>query len=358
MSEEKKQWHEALGLRSTNLKNFYTRPALTEKFNPLTASQDQLLQSGFPVRPDPKTDGEANFRWLSLYGRAFNYIHPELLTVDGRTHGPLGENAPSSGSATSSHWAGNAVIANAGTSFTGISGVWTIPGISAPRNGPYIDAGLWTTATWVGLDGAGISGDVFQAGVEQDLTQGGLALNQTNYYAWIEWFPAPTIQISNFAVSPGDSMSVTLQILPPQIGVFRVNYSVGQALLINQTTGDFTTIVITGPAISSQNPAQFLGNSAEWILETPCLSNCSNPSQGNYGPLPFIGGIAFTSANAWDSFGNGSPGINGTTFRMDNSGNGNGRNGGASGTGTLVTVAQNAFAVITLGEGGASGLVI
>ena len=44
---------------------------------------------GLPARPDPVSDPRKHAQWRSLYGRAFNYLEPELSIRPHRMHAPV-----------------------------------------------------------------------------------------------------------------------------------------------------------------------------------------------------------------------------------------------------------------------------
>jgi Peptidase A4 family len=201
-------WHEILGLRPTNLDNFFTRPGPSGEFNPLTATADELARCGIPPRPDSEREPEEHMRWRRRYGRALRFIEPELVVRPHKRRAPLA--GPGTGGA-SPNWAGYVVVPDEGLAFSQISGSWVVPGVTPPAFPPYLDAGAWSSVTWVGLDGAGASGDVFQAGTEQ-YCFGGLGFGGTEYFAWTEWFPAPPVAVVNFQVEPGDVMVVIMEI--------------------------------------------------------------------------------------------------------------------------------------------------
>jgi Peptidase A4 family len=232
-----------------------------------------------------------------------------------------------------------------GQIFIQIYGQWLVPTVSRPASGPYANVASWSSVVWVGIDGAVVSADVFQAGTEQDLILGG-PFGDTNYYLWTEWYPGSSASISNVAIVPGDAVAINLQILPltlrplesPTEPLRDPQPVAGQATLTNVTRGAFTTVFMEGPPRFGASP--FLGNTAEWIVETPCLENCGT-QQAVFTPLPYLGPVAFFFGLATDRVGNQVMGANGYWELMDNSGFGGGRNGGLPGTGVLTALAVN-----------------
>jgi hypothetical protein len=140
------------------------------------------------------------------------------------------------------NWSGYAVTGK--TPYNYVSSEFTVPKITC--NGtPDV-----YTSNWVGLDG--FNDDT----VEQDGTaaycKGPTHLTAV-YYAWIEMFPAPTVE--TFKVRPGDVVSAS------------VNYTGGKFVLtITDVTRERTKTVSS--TCSSCERA-----SAEWIIERPAGCN-------------------------------------------------------------------------------------
>ena len=348
--DSKPQWHEHLNLKATNLQGFYTRSRPKDGFNPLTASADELAKHGLPPRPEQKSDPQAHLRWSSLYGRALNFIAPELVVRPRQAHGPrkhrqaAAENDPISFQ-SDSNWAGTAFQANAGQTFTQVVGSWTVPGVSPPAFGPYAGAGNWQSVAWVGLDGFQNS-DVFQAGTAQNLSTF-FFITEASYFAWTEWFPAPPVAITNFPVSPGDFVTFDLTILSLAVDFFGVSVPTGQALVINATKGNFTIVAMAGPL--NGQPDSFQGSSAEWIVETPGFGSGASLT---FAPLPYFGQVAFSNGIAFDSTGAGVFGANGIALSMQNSGAGVGRTGTSSGATVATELADPViFGVLAVNGG-------
>ncbi len=352
-------WHDRLGLEPTNLQDHYAPPAPADSFDPLTAEPEELMRYGFPARPDAANDAAAHARWKRQFGRALTYVAPELQILAHRSHGPMAHPAEVDEQGTSSgpNWAGNVVLADEGEKFTGVMGQWTVPSVNQPLGGPFVNgasstsgiasASQWSSSAWIGIDGANLNGvdsaDVFQAGTEHDLTvvTFGSPFNQTIanpvYYVWTEWFPAAPVAVTNFSVSPGDLIVANLTIIfDPTVAK---EFPIGQSLLLNATRAEFTNVLMLGPPNNGSAP--FKGNSAEWIVETPCTANCTkkNPT---YAALPYLGMVGFFETNAITSKGAGVSGATGSSngaispnlfqINLQNSYSGPGRTGKPAGT--------------------------
>ena len=176
------------------------------------------------------------------------------------------------GSVESENWSGYAVT---GTGFTKAQGSWTISAVSCSTT-PNTYA-----AFWVGIDG--YSSDT----VEQTGTIGYCSGTTAIYYAWYEFYPAASVEITSVPVTPGDVISA------------EVSYSGTEftTTITNQTTGSSfsKTGRVRGAARSS----------AEWIAEAPCCTSS--------------GGILPLSDFGVSSFGEDYTGISDTNFATETS---------------------------------------
>jgi hypothetical protein len=155
----------------------------------------------------------------------------------------------------STNWSGYAVT---GSSFTYAKGSWTVPSVNCSTT-PNTYA-----AFWVGIDGWS-SSTVEQTGTDSDCDG-----KTASYYAWYEFYPNPSEEISGFTVSPGNHISA------------EVSYS-GSTFTVtitNETTGK--TYSKTGKVSGAAR------SSAEWIAEAPCCTN-----RGGILPLADFGTVDF-----------------------------------------------------------------
>ena len=136
------------------------------------------------------------------------------------------------------------------------------------------------SSQWVGIDGFD-SPDLLQAGTEADAYL--LGSIQTSFYAaWIEWYPFPSFQVSNFVVAPGDEMFVE---------VWNSSPTVGNAYLVDVTTQQSVSLTFNAP-----DGTTLVGNSAEWIVERPGTYDGIAPLT-NYVACPFDACYAFGSVD-------------------------------------------------------------
>jgi hypothetical protein len=139
----------------------------------------------------------------------------------------------------STNWSGYAVT---GSGFTSAKGSWTVPSVNCAKTPNTY------SSFWVGIDGW-TSSTVEQTGTDSDCNG-----SSPSYYAWYEFYPKGSVNISSITVAPGDQMSAA------------VTYSSSEftITITNQTTGK------TYSKSSKVNGAK--RTSAEWIAEAPCCT--------------------------------------------------------------------------------------
>ncbi len=182
---------------------------------------------------------------------------PAFATVQGVafTHSSGTANCPT-GTVCSTNWSGFAVTGSSG-SVSDAKGSWIVPSVSCSSSTTY-------SSYWVGIDGYS-SNTVEQTGTDSDCSSG-----HGVYYAWYEFYPNPSVQISGFTVNPGDKISA------------EVSYST--------STGQFTTTITDGTQhfSTSASVSGAARSSAEWIVERPALCNrvhCKLTSLSNFGTV-------------------------------------------------------------------------
>ncbi len=236
-------------------------------FNPLTASDAQLDEYGFPPRPNRDLGPEARARWEQRV-MSQTRIVPELAQTNvfyGLVKGiKPGKTTPGRIEATSSNWSGYAI--------TDPTNPFAKPGAQVeaqfvvPKPASGCTEGsteTYSSANWVGIDGA-LSNDVFQAGTETDLD----CRTGPSYYAWIEWFPNSEIKVTNLTVAPGDLISVS---------AFIASDSSKHLSIENLTTRKSVALAMKPPP-----GTELVGNSVEWIVERPTLNNVALSKLTNY----------------------------------------------------------------------------
>lgn len=155
----------------------------------------------------------------------------------------------------STNWSGYAVT---GTSFTKALGSWTVPSVNCSTTPNTY------SSFWVGIDGW-TSSSVEQTGTDSDCDG-----SKASYYAWYEFYPNPSYEITSVSVSPGNKISAS------------VTYSGSKftITITNETTGKSYS--------KSATVRSAARSSAEWIAEAPCCTNA-----GGILPLSDFGTVDF-----------------------------------------------------------------
>lgn len=163
---------------------------------------------------------------------------------------------------TSANWAGYAV---GGTTFSSVSGSWTVPAARSSTDG--------YSAFWVGLGGTSSeSSGLEQVGTESDYVDG-----QARYYAWYELVPAAAVRL-DLPIHSGDRIAAKVSVSGTRVTVS----------LSDLTTGRSVT-----KTLRSSDPDT---SSAEWIAEAPAAEYADGTASQL--PLADFGTASFTGATA------------------------------------------------------------
>lgn len=212
---------------------------------------------------------------------AFAQVSPTPATTEAterlsaRQHRPIANRIEHfDGTSTSTNWSGYAVL---GSSFTSAEASWIVPTATCSSGNQY-------AAFWVGLDGY-TSSTVEQTGTDSDCSG-----RTPQYYAWYEFYPNPSYEITSLTIKPGDHMFA------------KVVYSGSQFTI---TIEDVTT----GKSYSKSSTVRGASrSSAEWIAEAPCCT-----ARGGILPLADFGTVLF---------GEDSTGVSSTNYATDGNTNG------------------------------------
>jgi Peptidase A4 family len=232
------------------------RPAL--EGDPMLLSDSELLQRGYPYRPDPKKAPEAYAGWLAAVSRPSIGIAAKLVARPDRFHGPA-RIIPQN------NWCGFA-LAGGSYPFNWVMGEWVVPTVFPEPAQGFLGNTATYSSLWIGLDGDG-SGDVVQDGTEQEthLYFGGAWTVQSDY-AWYEWYPTAEQAIANFPVKANDFIFSEVAVVNAN-GLRDANGNTGWFYLDNLTNGQFTVITTPMPGNTA-----FFGSSADWIMERPTVN--------------------------------------------------------------------------------------
>jgi hypothetical protein len=245
------------------------QPAL--EGDPMLFSELELMQRGYPPRPDPQSAPQSYAAWLRAVSSPMVRVSPRTVRRTDRVYGPA-KNA-SDGSirmadATTSNWCGYVIDGyenSFGPSpFNWVMGEWHVP-VVVPEPGIITDT---YSTEWIGLDGLDGSGDVVQDGTTQDVLHTP-AWDLYTYNAWTEWFPQFPNVIPTLFVSPGDDIFSEVWVGDPG-GPRDANGHFGYFYIVNLTTKHTYT---NYPGVDTPIPpnTHFFGNTADWIMERPTI---------------------------------------------------------------------------------------
>lgn len=235
-----------------------------------------FMTNDMPLEP---SDPQLHATWAKIPN--MKQIVPKLERHEGVFHGPH-KAAPASASgyggfASSLNWSGS--VANGsnnqyGTSTTAMSVV--VPSHEQAFGNCNHD-GTTYTATWVGVDGWG-SSTVEQAGLWIGVTN----CDQPGMSAFIETYPNPEINVTNFPIAPGNVITVfstTNQATRTECAMW-VNES--------QNVATNNTCLVA--------PAPFSARSVEWVVERPTYGS-QYVDLANYVAFPIWNAWAWSSAD-------------------------------------------------------------
>jgi hypothetical protein len=251
------------GLLDTEMAGNFAYPPPPPGFDPLQATARELRSYGFPPRPDGARARRAYAGWARIVSSAKIWVQPHLVPAPVH-HVPMkaGYAAhPAGNMSYSTNWSGT--VLTTGANAFGSSSLYTLWGefnVPIAQQAFGVCSGTDYSSTWVGMDGYNNGADIVQAGSESDASCSNGNV-YADYYAWYEWFPADTIEIQNFPISPGDDIGV-------QAGVS--NPTTASIFMTNETTNQYFAVQMNAP-----NGTKFIGNSAEWIVERPEVNNAT-----------------------------------------------------------------------------------
>jgi hypothetical protein len=177
----------------------------------------------------------------------------------------------------SSNWFGygQGTLEQGSKLFNSITGDWTVPAATQHTSGE-----AEASSDWIGIGGGCVDAGctvtdstLIQTGTEQDVD----ATGAPSYSAWWELVPAPSISISNMAVSPGDHMHASISEV--------VNDSDVWDLTIQDVTKN--------ESFSTTVPYPSTHATAEWIEETPLEIG----TNAGFAALPNLTNPAFSSGS-------------------------------------------------------------
>ena len=198
----------------TSVKGVTVFAAPPKNFNPLTASNRELLSYGLPQAPDKSVDPKSYEHWAkamaALKIHATGVQAKPYSSMNMKAAGQAVADVSGTTNFTSFNWSGIANTNtnskwNAKTSFDEVVSYWNVPVPNHPFGNLPCSEGPWYEVTWNGIDGFN-NGDVVQGGTA-DYWDGGGCGGAVETFGWVEWFPSYSI----LAISCGNSPRVEIK---------------------------------------------------------------------------------------------------------------------------------------------------
>jgi len=266
----------------TSVKGVTVFAAPPKGFDPLTATNSQLLTYGLPQRPDKA----ANVKGYEHWERAMLALKTHATDVQAKPYSsremaPAGlEAAAVDGTVAvgSYNWSG---IANFNTlktwsnttSFDQVVSVWNVPVANHPFGNLPCSEGPWFEVTWNGIGGYK-AGDSLVQGGSAEYWDGGGCGGPIEYYGWVEWYPSYSILAlscgSNLCpVGPGDDFETIS---------YGASGTSEQFVFVEDVTQQWYGTV----GLTYSTGTGLIGSSAEYIVERPCCNGSNYYPLGNY----------------------------------------------------------------------------
>ena len=167
----------------------------------------------------------------------------------------------------SENWAGYIAAPSSGSSYTSVSGSWTVPNITATQQNA-------AAAQWIGLGGVSAS-DLLQMGTIEQMENG-------QPTAEIFWEQLPSAAQNVLSVPIGSTINASIAPSTDSSTTWNLTFTVNES--------DGQTQTQTVPVTLDSAYAQNIGSSAEWISEDPSSDN------GQLYPLANMGTVTYSSA--------------------------------------------------------------
>jgi hypothetical protein len=128
-------WNDRLEMTAKNLSKLKPLSTPPTGFDPLKATDEELIKAGLPRRPDPKTQPGLHAKWKAIMSRSVTHV-PSRFHLITQPRDPLlrglkktaATRAGPAANSTSSNWCGAVVFGlDADDSYVSVSGSWTVP---------------------------------------------------------------------------------------------------------------------------------------------------------------------------------------------------------------------------------------
>ena len=261
-------------------------------FDPLTASDEELVRYSYPRRP-PKASKAAFDIWRAIVSGPLPTVESMYIVVGSPPDYQLSFNIPfSSGrEETSQNWSGLVTHSTDIDPFMSVFGLWQVPAVTAPpgtRNGDF------RCSTWIGLDGTRRSlPSLPQIGTTQrvHVVRG---VVKTEFEAWSQWWALGGITriqpFNGFPITAGDTIACSIDVVNGTlVNVSVTNITQGTHPYIRSMVPIIITLPNGGTVVLN---SAVTGTTAEWIAERP--RHYAPPM--NLFPLPVFDSVTFSAA--------------------------------------------------------------
>jgi Peptidase A4 family len=210
---------------------------------------------GPAVQPADPWSQARMFRWRDAKGMPQSGPHNETL---------------------SNNWSGYGV---SGGTYTAVQGTWVVPSVSyqSYSGSPKVEA----SSTWIGIGGQESDPTLIQTGTMQVAGPTG----ETQYFAWYEILPDTEVPISpkQYPVKAGDTITATIK-CTAACGSYALSTWLITLTNANRWPKPYSITLQYASSLTS----------VEWIVEGPCINNCSSSEPG-FAYLPNYGSTTFSA---------------------------------------------------------------
>jgi hypothetical protein len=176
----------------------------------------------------------------------------------------------------SNNWSGYGV---SGGTYTAVQGTWVVPSVSyqSYSGSPKVEA----SSTWIGIGGQESDPTLIQTGTMQVAGPTG----ETQYFAWYEILPDTEVPNSpkQYPVKAGDTITATIQ-CTAACGSYALSTWLLTLTNANRWPKPYSITLQYASSLTS----------VEWIVEGPCINNCSSSEPG-FAYLPNYGSTTFSA---------------------------------------------------------------
>jgi hypothetical protein len=299
----------------TNVAGLRLFPALPDRFDLLSASPEDLVRHGVLAPRPSGPDKAALIAWKRRVGgfRHFDarrtnnaltsrakMLRPQPHVIH-RVNQTLSQDTVNNVNVDQA-WNGVAVAGN----WNLAQGIFFVPGATVPSDYAPSDGGNYEASIWVGLDGQSTSNDVLQAGVTVSVDSSG----NVTYTPWFEWIVDGASKALKQQFPYIDQVNIPMYVTGGDLIYVAVAFGQGEFAgygsfgIINLTRytlpfpyyqPPFYTSPPFGGIMEKPTGANASGDSAEWIVETPGVTNLST-NQSYLEVLPNFGSVLFNGA--------------------------------------------------------------